>query len=93
MESPVKKLDFSAANKENNTPTEEAAAETKVDEHAKLVVVEAKPTEEAPKTTVAHTIKAEEVDEPLLQENPQRFVLFPIKYHEVSSDAMILQTS
>ena len=32
---------------------------------------------------VAPTIKAEEADEPLLQENPQRFVLFPIKYHEV----------
>lgn len=31
----------------------------------------------------ADTIKEEEADEPLLQENPQRFVLFPIKYHEV----------
>lgn len=32
---------------------------------------------------VAPTIKAEEMDEPLLRANPQRFVLFPIKYHEV----------
>ena len=39
-----------------------------------------KPTE-AP--TVASTVKDNEADEPLLQENPQRFVLFPIKYHEV----------
>ena len=31
----------------------------------------------------AATIKEEEQDEPLLQENPQRFVLFPIRYHEV----------
>lgn len=36
------------------------------------------------KPTVAPTIKEEEQDEPLLQENPQRFVLFPIKYHDVS---------
>ena len=32
---------------------------------------------------VAPTIKEEEAIEPILQENPQRFVLFPIKYHEV----------
>ncbi|CAD6506141.1 BgTH12-07071 [Blumeria graminis f. sp. triticale] len=34
-------------------------------------------------TPTAPTIKPEEADEPLLQENPNRFVLFPIKYHEV----------
>ena len=34
---------------------------------------------------VAPTIKEIEADEPLLQENPHRFVLFPIKYHEVGS--------
>ncbi len=45
--------------------------------------MESTKVEEA-KPTVAATIKAEEADEPLLQENPQRFVLFPIKYHEVS---------
>lgn len=33
--------------------------------------------------SVAATIKKEEAHEPLLQENPHRFVLFPIKYHEV----------
>jgi ribonucleoside-diphosphate reductase subunit M2 len=38
---------------------------------------------EAAKPAVAPTIKPEEIDEPILQENPQRFVLFPIKYHEV----------
>jgi hypothetical protein len=31
-----------------------------------------------------HT-KPEEEEEPLLVENKKRFVLFPIKYHEVSS--------
>lgn len=36
------------------------------------------------KLSVAATIKAEEAAEPLLQENPQRFVLFPIQNHDVS---------
>jgi hypothetical protein len=31
------------------------------------------------------TEKDDEVEEPLLVENKKRFVLFPIKYHEVSS--------
>lgn len=30
-----------------------------------------------------HTLKEQEKDEPLLRENTRRFVLFPIKYHEV----------
>ena len=51
-------------------------------------VVESKPTvTESPaeaKGGVAPTIKPEEADEPILRENPSRFVLFPIKYHEVS---------
>jgi ribonucleoside-diphosphate reductase subunit M2 len=46
-----------------------------------------KPVLEKPKAeqkpAVAPTIRPEEADEPLLQENPHRFVLFPIKYHEV----------
>ena len=56
------------------------------------IVKKAEPTPAA----VAPGIKPEEADEPLLQENPQRFVLFPIKYHEVrvtsrrdASDALI----
>ena len=40
-------------------------------------------TPEVPKA--APTIKELEAEEPLLRENPQRFVLFPIKYHEVSN--------
>lgn len=69
MESPVKKLNFGTANKENeplNQTTDTAELKTKIVEESKTVVS-----------------KAEE-DEPILQENPQRFVLFPIKYHEVS---------
>ena len=39
------------------------------------------------KPNVASDIKLEEAIEPLLQENPNRFVLFPLKYHEVRVDA------
>ncbi|KAK4091148.1 hypothetical protein Purlil1_4728 [Purpureocillium lilacinum] len=81
MESPVKKLDF--ADKENQ-PLDEAAVTAladQVDATHKPSVDETKKTEE--KAPVAPGIKPEEADEPLLQENPQRFVLFPIKYHEI----------
>ena len=83
IESPVKKLDFNTADKEN-APLDEAAIASLANEMDSI-----KPTtqetkvEEKPDVVVARTIKPEEADEPLLQENPQRFVLFPIKYHEV----------
>lgn len=78
MESPVKKLDFSASNKENAPfDADLAALEAEIDAKHKM------DTKTEGKPSVAPTIKPEEADEPLLQENPQRFVLFPIKYHEV----------
>jgi ribonucleoside-diphosphate reductase subunit M2 len=40
-----------------------------------------KKVEKETKPSVAVTVRP--TDEPILQENPQRFVLFPIKYHEV----------
>ena len=88
MESPVKKLDFSAANKEN-APFDADLATLEAEIDAKHVEKSAMGTTktEAAKVAVAPTIKPEEADEPLLQENPQRFVLFPIKYHEVCFDA------
>lgn len=80
MESPVKKLNLTPADKEN------APLDADVDTIASQIESQ-KPDMDTPQTeqkaTVAPTIKAEEADEPLLQENPQRFVLFPIKYHEV----------
>ena len=75
--SPAKKLSFQAVDKENlpiDTPVPE---ETDI----KKPVIDVVKTE--PEPAVAPTIKPEEADEPLLQENPHRFVLFPIKYHEV----------
>ena len=76
-ESPVKKLQFQAAGKEN-APFETDAPAVDIDV--------TKPVEEIKQEkaiVVAPTIKPDESDEPLLQENPHRFVLFPIKYHEV----------
>ncbi|KAL6790258.1 ribonucleotide reductase [Trichoderma sp. SZMC 28013] len=82
IESPVKKINFDAANKENQ-PLDESALESL----AQQMDDNHKPTEtlkkEEAKPAVAPTIKPDEIDEPILQENPQRFVLFPIKYHEI----------
>ncbi|KAL8915149.1 MAG: hypothetical protein Q9171_000268 [Xanthocarpia ochracea] len=77
VDSPVKKLNFGIADKENvdhSTPIT-----TNVDlqkPHVDVVKLDGKPA-------VAQGIKPEEANEPLLQDNPQRFVLFPIKYHEI----------
>lgn len=79
-DSPAKKLDFQAAGKENMPLNTDAPIVDDIE--IKKPVVEEVKSENA--ITVAPTIKPEEADEPLLQENPQRFVLFPIKYHEVS---------
>lgn len=68
-DSPAKKLDFGSVGKEN-VPTS-----VKVD-------AAEKPVEKT--LTKIEAIKALEATEPLLQENPHRFVMFPIKYHEVS---------
>lgn len=67
MESPVKKLNFDIADKENQPHIESSPAVTK----------------EIVQVPLAKETKSVEQDEPLLQENGQRFVLFPIKYNEV----------
>jgi hypothetical protein len=79
-DSPAKKIDFSAMDKENIPATSSAALTTETSDPKKSIVEIVKPVE-TPK--VAPGINAQETDEPLLQENPHRFVLFPIKYHEV----------
>ena len=80
MESPVKRIDFEAVGKEN-VPISTPVLAVEESDLKKPLVEMVKPAAEAPK--VAPGIKPTEADEPLLQENPQRFVLFPIKYHEV----------
>jgi ribonucleoside-diphosphate reductase subunit M2 len=72
-DSPVKKLSFEPTNKENAPVSTPVDADKPIE---KPVVQEA--------LHVAPGVKAMEADEPLLQENPHRFVLFPIRYHEVS---------
>ncbi|KAG6005484.1 Ribonucleotide-diphosphate reductase (RNR), small subunit [Claviceps maximensis] len=81
MESPVKKVDFSVANKENMLDVAAFHALGKKVEDAPKSPTEVKKDDAS--LTVTSVIKADECDEPLLQENPQRFVLFPIKYHEI----------
>lgn len=82
MESPVKQPIFvSEANKENIERDEVAVP-------VKGIPLDYEPETEV-KATVAEGIKEEEAIEPILQENPNRFVLFPIKYHEVGLDACI----
>ncbi|KAF9884602.1 Ribonucleotide-diphosphate reductase (RNR), small subunit [Aspergillus nanangensis] len=71
-DSPVKKLNFEAVGKEN------VSLSTPVD--APIKPTAEKPTE---LSKTALSIKEMEANEPLLQENPHRFVLFPIKYHEI----------
>ncbi|GAW19258.1 hypothetical protein ANO14919_087440 [Xylariales sp. No.14919] len=81
MESPIKKLDFAASGKENAPfDADVHTLANDIDTHKPTTLEKIK---EQSKPTVAPSIKLEEAEEPLLQENPQRFVLFPIKYHEI----------
>ncbi|KAI1754351.1 ribonucleoside-diphosphate reductase small subunit [Xylaria castorea] len=83
MESPVKKLDFAASGKENAPfDADVHTLANQIDAHKSTTTTLDKPKEE-PKAAVASGLRPEEADEPLLQENPNRFVLFPIKYHEI----------
>ena len=80
-DSPAKKLNFSSADKENVFMPIIGIPDI---EDPEDVLEDKTPT-------VAPTIKPEEAYEPLLQENPQRFVLFPIKYHEVCFCRVVAQ--
>ncbi|KAI4279419.1 MAG: hypothetical protein L6R35_006050 [Caloplaca aegaea] len=79
VDSPAKKLDFDIADKENIKPDVPIVN----DLHLDLKKPEVELVKQEEKPAVAPGIKPEEAHEPLLQENPQRFVLFPIKYHEI----------
>jgi ribonucleoside-diphosphate reductase subunit M2 len=80
MESPVKKVLFSTqADKENTLDSRYESDEVAVPIKGIPMITD----EPAKQPEVAPTLKEEEASEPILQENPNRFVLFPIKYHEV----------
>lgn len=80
-DSPAKKLDFTLENKENVEVAVPIVGIPDLDDFE---------DEEEQEPTVAATVKPEEAIEPLLQENAQRFVLFPIKYHEVSFVCLVI---
>lgn len=81
-DSPAKKIDFQSVDKEN--AKQDAPAHGPVVDDLDLKKAHVDVVEKGQRPAVAVGIKDEEADEPLLQENPHRFVLFPIKYHEVS---------
>lgn len=84
MESPMKQPVFTSASEEKeNIISDEVAVPVKG-----IPMPEDLPEPEEAKPSVAPGIKGDEVNEPILQENPNRFVLFPIKYHEVSFDSL-----
>ena len=80
MASPVKPL---ALGKENVKDTTAAAAVDDITLAKERVVAALEPVKAADKTPTPQDLKALEAEEPLLRENAHRFVLFPIKYHEV----------
>ncbi|KAF2438341.1 hypothetical protein P171DRAFT_436842 [Karstenula rhodostoma CBS 690.94] len=70
-DSPIKKLTFESSEDKENV-------------FKPIVGIPDLVEDDAPKKpSTAATIREEEAHEPLLQENPHRFVLFPIKYHDV----------
>ncbi len=80
-DSPAKKLSFEPTGKENVPAS--APAPIMDDLAIKKPITEVFDEKKKETAVVAPTMKSFEADEPLLQENPHRFVLFPIKYHEV----------
>ncbi len=76
-DSPAKKLKFEPVGKENADPEDSIVDDVGLKKpQLDLVKTRDKPA-------AVPTIKDLEAEEPILKENPHRFVLFPIKYHEV----------
>ncbi|KAK0711562.1 ribonucleoside-diphosphate reductase small chain [Lasiosphaeris hirsuta] len=78
MESPIKKLDFGIGKENAAFGSDLATLEAQMDANH-----QSDTKRDETKTAVVPTAKEGEIDEPILRENPQRFVLFPIKYHEI----------
>merc|ERR1711939_1064530 len=85
MESPAKKLQLQPESDKENVKSNAEDLRYQNDEVAIPIKGIPDIVEQADdkKPSVAEGIKEEEADEPILQENPHRFVLFPIKYHEI----------
>ena len=82
-DSPIKKPNFNPEDKENMPVTAQSTESTAKPEPEaeKKTVLDISEQKEQPQ--VPKTLKELEKEEPLLQENPHRFVLFPLKYHEI----------
>ncbi|EEH10029.1 ribonucleoside-diphosphate reductase subunit small [Histoplasma capsulatum var. duboisii H88] len=78
-DSPAKKLNFQPTGKENAPIPVPLVLDPEL---LKKTETSARKPEEGEKKALTG-VKALEADEPLLQENPNRFVLFPLKYHEI----------
>ena len=76
LESPMKKLDFGVGKENMPSSTDTSVEDVTVQKYEPAA-------KEVDMSLVGPGIKPEEMDEPLLIADPQRFVLFPIKYHEV----------
>merc|ERR1711939_739744 len=85
MESPAKKLQLQPESDKENVKSNAEDLRYQNDEVAIPIkgIPDIVEQAEDKKPSVAEGIKEEEADEPILQENPHRFVLFPIKYHEI----------
>lgn len=80
-DSPAKKLNFEPTGKENALTPVPLVLDPELLEKKETSPL--RPGEGDKKVLTG--MKALEADEPLLRENPGRFVLFPLKYHEVCS--------
>lgn len=74
----MKKLDFVSEDKENTSVPQISSIPHPTAEDMKKPITEIVKTS-TDATAVAPGIKDFEADEPLLQDNPNRFVLFPLK--------------
>lgn len=81
-DSPAKKLNFEPLDKENAQSDLRIADDFDL-KKPPLDLVKPKAKLVEAKLVAAPTMKELEAEEPLLKENPHRFVMFPIKYHEV----------
>jgi len=79
MQSPVKKIDLQSEADKENIDARYESCEVAVP----IKGIPEQAEEEVVATVAASSDKEDNEDEPILRENAQRFVLFPIKYHEI----------
>jgi hypothetical protein len=81
MESPIKKIAFDASADKENIDARYESCEVAVP--IKGIPMADETPEQQKEKAVPEEVKEDDEYEPILAENSQRFVLFPIKYHEV----------